>query len=53
MAKIQPMTQSAERLETGMSAPDVEILDATGKAMMLSSLWQQRRTLVSFLRHFG
>jgi hypothetical protein len=34
-------------------APDVELLGTHGRPVRLSTLWQERLLLISFLRHFG
>ena len=40
-------------LRPGDAAPEVEIEDAAGAPVMLSSLWQERPALLVFLRHYG
>jgi hypothetical protein len=49
------MTQTtpATRLKAGDLAPDAAITFAGGEETTLSALFQQRRTLLVFLRHFG
>jgi len=34
-------------------APDVELLDTSGKTMRLSALWQGKVLVLAFTRHFG
>lgn len=34
-------------------APDLEIQDANGKTVMLSSLWNKQALILAFTRHFG
>jgi peroxiredoxin len=34
-------------------APDVELQDADGKAVMLSSFWEKQTLILAFSRHFG
>lgn len=34
-------------------APDVTLLDTTGRAVTLSSLWQGHFAALVFLRHYG
>jgi hypothetical protein len=48
------MTQAntATRLKAGDPAPDAAITFA-GEETTLSALFQQRRTILVFLRHFG
>ncbi len=43
----------APRLTVGTSAPSFQVVDSTGGPVELSSLWQGRRVLLSFVRHFG
>jgi len=35
------------------AAPDLTVLDTSGKPLMLSSLWKDRPLLLAFTRHFG
>lgn len=48
------MTQvnAGARLKAGDLAPDATITQAGGDATSLSALFQQRRTILVFLRHF-
>lgn len=46
-------TNAASRLKAGDLAPDATITFAGGEATTLSALFQQRRTILVFLRHFG
>ncbi len=41
------------QLSVGMPAPDFTLTDKSGQSVVLSSLWQQGPTIVTFLRHFG
>ena len=34
-------------------APDMELQDANGKAVMLSSFWEKQTLILAFSRHFG
>lgn len=43
----------AEPLRPGDPAPEVEIEDAAGEPLALSSLWRERPALLVFLRHYG
>lgn len=36
-----------------MQAPDVQLLDADGRAVRLAALWARQPILLAFLRHFG
>ena len=40
-------------LNFGSTAPDMTVLDPTGKPVQLSSLWAGKPLLLSFTRHFG
>jgi peroxiredoxin len=40
-------------LAVGMSAPDLELLDAEERTVALSSLWKRAPLALIFLRHFG
>jgi peroxiredoxin len=42
-----------KQLNFSQSAPDLEVLDASGTPVRLSSLWAQRPVLLAFTRHFG
>lgn len=41
------------RLEVGQQAPEATVLDSEGKAVSLSTIWQDQPVLLTFLRHFG
>ena len=41
------------KLKTGDLAPNIQVIDADGKAIELSSLWSDKPVVLSFLRHFG
>ncbi len=49
------MSIAAEALvEVNSRAPEAEVFDPyTGKTVLLSSLWQQNRAMLVFLRHLG
>jgi peroxiredoxin len=42
-----------KQLNFNRSAPDLTLLDTTGKTIQLSSLWAERPLLLAFTRHFG
>jgi peroxiredoxin len=46
MAKIK-------HLNFNQPAPDLTLLDTTGKPVQISSLWQKKPLLLAFTRHFG
>jgi peroxiredoxin len=41
------------RLKTGDFAPNIQVVNADGEAIELSSLWADKPVVLSFLRHFG
>lgn len=41
------------QLNFNRSAPDLTLLDTSGKPVQLSSLWSQQTLLLAFTRHFG
>jgi hypothetical protein len=41
------------RLAPGDFAPDIAVMDAHDQPVLLSSLWGDGPTLLTFLRHFG
>ncbi len=42
-----------KHLNFNSSAPDLELLDTSGKPVRLSSLWVKKPLLLAFTRHFG
>jgi peroxiredoxin len=42
-----------KHLNFNNSAPDLKLLDITGKPVRLSSLWKKKPLLLAFTRHFG
>lgn len=44
---------SKTHLNIGDSAPSVLLTDAEGQQRQLSSVWAEKPTLLTFLRHFG
>ena len=48
-----PGEKRSKPLETGTSAPDLELLDHTGSSRKLSSFWSDGPALLMFWRHFG
>lgn len=42
-----------QQLSFNRSAPDVTLLNTSGEAVTLSSLWAERPLLLAFTRHFG
>lgn len=41
------------QLNFNRNAPDLVLMDTSGKPVQLSSLWQERPLLLAFTRHFG
>jgi len=41
------------RLSIGTAAPESVLLDTKGQEVLLSSVWSEGPTLLTFLRHFG
>ena len=41
------------RLQSGDFAPNVQVVNADGETIELSSLWSDKPVVLSFLRHFG
>jgi len=48
MAKANP-----KQLTFNRGAPDLSLMDTSGKPVQLSSLWQEKPLLLAFTRHFG
>jgi peroxiredoxin len=46
-------TKNPQYFKKGEPAPDVTLLDESGKKVTLVSFWQEKPTLLVFLRHFG
>ena len=41
------------KLKVGDVAPSIQVVDADGNTIALSSLWSDKPVVLSFLRHFG
>ena len=41
------------KLKTGDFAPHIQVVNADGETIELSSLWADKPVVLSFLRHFG
>jgi peroxiredoxin len=41
------------RLKTGDFAPTIQMVNADGETIELSSLWADKPVVLAFLRHFG
>lgn len=46
------MTRSA-RLKLNEIAPDIQVVNADGETINLSSIWADKPVVLTFLRHFG
>jgi peroxiredoxin len=42
-----------KRLKTGDVAPNIQVVNADGATIELSSLWADKPVVLAFLRHFG
>jgi peroxiredoxin len=43
----------ANKLKAGDVAPNIQVMNADGATIELSSLWVDKPVILSFLRHFG
>ena len=41
------------RLKVGETAPDLQVVNADGDTIDLSSVWADKPIVLTFLRHFG
>jgi peroxiredoxin len=41
------------KLKTGELAPDIQVVNADGETISLSSIWADKPVVLTFLRHFG
>ena len=41
------------KLKVGGVAPDIQVVNADGETINLSSIWAQKPVVLTFLRHFG
>ena len=44
---------TADPLDIGDAAPDAELVDGTGRSVMLSAAWATRHSAIVFVRYFG
>jgi peroxiredoxin len=44
---------TADPLDIGDAAPDAELVDGTGRSVMLSAAWATRPSAIVFVRYFG
>jgi peroxiredoxin len=42
-----------KRIKSGDVAPNIQVVNADGETIELSSLWSDKPVVLSFLRHFG
>lgn len=48
-----PRPDPRNRLAVGDAAPEVEVLDTSGRSVSLADLWRRGPIVLTFLRHFG
>ncbi len=41
------------KLKVGEAAPDLQVVNADGETINLSSVWNDKPAVLTFLRHFG
>lgn len=41
------------KLKIGQVAPNIQVVNAEGETIGLSSIWAQKPVVLTFLRHFG
>ena len=41
------------KLKTGEAAPNLQVVNADGETINLSSIWADKPVVLTFLRHFG
>jgi peroxiredoxin len=41
------------KLKSGDLAPNIQVVNADGETIELSSLWSDKPVVLAFLRHFG
>lgn len=41
------------KLKAGEPAPDIQVVNADGETIALSSIWADKPVVLTFLRHFG
>jgi peroxiredoxin len=44
---------TGRKLKVGDVAPNLNVVNADGETITLSSLWSDKPVVLSFLRHFG
>jgi peroxiredoxin len=44
---------TSKKVKTGDSAPNIQVVNAEGETIELSSLWADKPVVLAFLRHFG
>jgi peroxiredoxin len=47
------MSMAGKRIKTGDAAPSIQVVNADGETIELSSLWADKPVVLAFLRHFG
>ena len=44
---------TGKRVKMGDIAPNIQVVNADGETIELSSLWSDKPVVLAFLRHFG
>ena len=44
---------TSKKVKTGDFAPNIQVVNAEGETIELSSLWADKPVVLAFLRHFG
>jgi peroxiredoxin len=53
MTKKEPSMARYTKLKIGDMAPDIQVVNADGETIDLSSIWADKPVVLTFLRHFG
>lgn len=51
--KQKPLSKLNPRVAINQLAPDLEVINSDGETLNLSSVWQDKPVVLTFLRHFG
>jgi len=53
LTQQKPINKLNPRVAIAQPAPDVTVINSEGQTIDLSSVWQDKPVVLSFLRHFG